>query len=226
MPFLTPSISGHLKSIGNFKIIPWIDLQRYRADFRNRVIRLKDNNGIDHLSDLRAIELDIEAFNQLIQNAANGDYLVAQYYCDSERNKDKNLNVALCIKRRIAGSDDKIIDNKVIDSFGTTMEEDFFKDITRFYLGRRDRIKATLNREFDFDKEGRAHLIDDDLKEIVRLLHKSGNNLFLYFILDDKLDNKKTLSVVFADQKIKFKEFFFGDPVAYDHGTACCPIKP
>lgn len=226
MPFLiNPTESFSKESIKNWKHIEWEVLQEYRAKFARRVDQIQDATGLDFTSDLRAIELRTHFFNDLIQNAEDGHYLVALYFCDPTQNEYRSLNVGLCIKRKGEdGNEDVIIGGKIYDCFGTPINLDYFPSLHSNYLARRAKINHRFPGALEFDREGRAHLINEDMKLTVQKLFDNGNEMYVYFILDDFLDAKETLSVVFADQKINFEDFPFDDPDGYDHGTACCPI--
>ncbi|WP_041735512.1 hypothetical protein [Dyadobacter fermentans] len=111
------------------------------------------------------------------------------------------------------------------------------------YLGRRKKIVNDLHiPDFQSDREGRAHLITRDMKKVVQKMYddnevfqangqKEYKPFYAYFILDDVL-GEQTLSVVFAVSEITTElevtkidgEWVDDPPVAYDHGTACCPI--
>ncbi|MCF0069495.1 hypothetical protein LZD49_03370 [Dyadobacter sp. CY261] len=206
--------------------IKWEDVQRYRKNFEDRVADVFKTNGLDHSGDLRPIELDPDVLDTLVDSATDGHYLVAHYYCDGPPLYE-NLNVALCIKRRRAGSepDDDIINSHVIDTHGNPLAN-FPKKIENYKNRRDEIINSGKTHAFDFDKEGRGHLINTDLRFVITLLKQSRDKLYLYFILDNQAPGENsTLSVVLADQLLDFSNPNPVDVIVYDHGTQCCPLK-
>jgi hypothetical protein len=225
MPFLVITNQSKIKLASPGSGISWPDLKRYRENLEKRVHSVRITNGLDHTADLRAIPVSPAALKALIDRADDGDYLVGHYYCESKGNRYASLNAALCIKKkRTTEPDDEIVDNFVIDTQGNQIAN--YLTIFGHYKDRRQEIlDSKKTDEFDADKEGRAHLIDINLRNTIDLLRDARDILFLYFILDeDGPVNKKNLSIVLADREIVFENQSNG-PIAYDHGTQCCPLS-
>jgi hypothetical protein len=225
MPFLVLTNQSKIKLASPSSGISWSDLKRYRENLEKRVHSVRITNGLDHTADLRAIPVSPTALKALVDGAGNGDYLVGHYYCEPKGNRYSNLNIALCIKkRRTAEADDEIVNNFVIDTQGKQITN--YLTVFGHYKDRRQEIlDSKKTDEFDADKEGRAHLIDINLRNTIYLLCEARDILYLYFILDeDGPGNKKNLSVVLVDREVVFENQSNG-PIAYDHGTQCCPLS-
>lgn len=225
MPFLVLTNQPKLRLTSPTSGISWPDLKRYRENLEHRVDSVRNTNGLDHTTDLRAIPVSPAALKNLIASAQDGDYLVGHYYCEPKDNLYTNLNVALCIKKkRTTGSDDEIVNKFVIDNQGNRIN-DYLTLFGHYKDRRQDIVNSGRTNEFDADKEGRAHLIDTNLRYTIDLLCDARATLYLYFILDeDGPGSTKNLSVVLADREVNFETESNG-PIAYDHGTQCCPLN-
>jgi len=209
-------------------------LTNYRNTFTSRHSNLARVGGnFDYKSDFEEISLRTDFFNGLIQNPEYlGHYLVAHYMCDSGNNHFKNLKVALCIKRKISAEVDEIL-SPIYDTMGNEIPFHIFLDSTKNYGERLKEIKKHVG-DFNYDRQGRAHKIIPTMTKVVQAIFKRNSvrnevdgsvhikDMYLYYIVDKKLENRPTISVAFADSRIVFP---LVEPEAYDHGTACCPIK-
>jgi hypothetical protein len=241
MPFIIKSSQAK-----QFSLLDWeeIDIKKiydYRRDFKTRHTKLK-KRGLDFTNETKHVLVDTEVFNTLIQSAATGHYLVVQYLCQAKDRGFKDLTIALCIRRKRTVEPDDIPESLVFWADGREVTQSDLKKGAESYIGRKKKIKDEIGiPDYESDTKGRAHLITQTMKKVVQKMHddnevtganglKYYKHFYAYFILDSKLGSK-ALSVAFAVSEITTElrtlvksDWVRDPPVAYDHGTACCPI--
>lgn len=211
----------------------WRNLSDYQSSFSARHENLRVHYHLDFGSDCNPIELDLQFFYDLIRCPEyTGHYLVAQYVCDSGANGYKNLGIVLCVKRlRNEGEEEDEIISPIFKPNGDIVADfDFLKWICN-YIKRRLVIANAGNGDFKWDREGRAHKIGDGMRATVAAIIKDRpyddqgrlKPMYLYFVIDSPPQENPTISVAFASDLLS-DLLVAGPPVAYDHGTACCPI--
>ncbi|SEI46086.1 hypothetical protein SAMN04487995_0918 [Dyadobacter koreensis] len=227
MPFLiSESVLEKIVFLTDWRQISLADLKNFRRQLVDRYHRLPVDTGVDYSADLNEISINTEFICDLIKRAEIGDYMVAQYYCDTADNLFKNLTIAFAIKRKVEGGQDVLIADTFYLVNGDKISEAAFKPLHENYKRRREILGGFPGGEFKKDREGRAHLISVEMKEVFAKIDILNQDIFAYFILDDSIRGQATLSVTFTDARVDIdRQFREDDPGAYDHGTACCPIE-
>lgn len=215
MPFIFKPSETKIESMDDWEKIDSKDLVIYRLHFEKRHLKLRAYQKLDYTADFDEIELDIQSFKNLILNAQIGHYLVAHYICDSAH----RLSLAFCIKSKKSGSQtEDPIASRIFTHKGIPIDLDDLNYGIGSYLKRKQAILREGNQEFEKDALGRAHQINQPLKDCIKQVN---SNMYLYFIYD-----KLGLSVAFSEDAIDFDQSISIKPEipVYDHGSACCPI--
>lgn len=225
MPFILKKTDSPQR--GTWTYIPMDQLIKLRDKFIQRHKKLIEAGGPDYSSDFNPIVIDSQFFNDIVQAASLGHYLVAQYIGVPDH---KTLSLALSIKEKspIPGQNDTKI-GVFFDVKGTYISEEDCNKYHTNYLVRRA-LCTHFVPDFAHDREGRAHEIVHEMKDAVNKMRRNSAKIYAYFILDDTIGGVETLSIVFSDTeilspidsvvKIDLERIYD----AYDHGAACCPI--
>jgi hypothetical protein len=226
MPFIIKKTEAPQES-GTWTRITMDEVIKLRQKFIDRHKKLLDAKGPDYSHDFDPIIIDSRFFNDLIQAASISHHVVAHYIGIPDH---KRLSLALCIKEKsvVTNQDDTRI-GLFLDVNGAYINGSDFTKYHINYLVRRA-LCAIFVPEFENDREGRAHEITREMKEAVDKMCHNSSKIYVYFILDDKLGDKETLSIVFSDTEILSQTKDAAKKIdiriydAYDHGAACCPI--